>query len=123
MANEKKEVSIKESIPEQKIPFSEWEKMRLKVGKILKVDIHPNADKLYVLQVDLGKEKRQIVAGIRLQYKPEELVGKQIVVCTNLQSAVIRGIESHGMLLAADSKGRIIFVTPEKTAESGSTIG
>lgn len=108
---------------EQPIPFSDWEKMKFKIGTILKVDPHPNADRLYVLQIDLGTEKRQIVAGIRQHYKVEELLNKQIVVFTNLQPATIRGVESHGMLLAADSDGKLIILSPEKPAKSGSRVG
>ncbi len=116
MQNTKSEV-------EQQVPFSDWEKMKFKVGTILKVEPHPNADRLYVLQIDLGTEKRQIVAGIRQHYKAEELLGKQIAVFTNLQPAVIRGVESHGMLLAADSQGKLIILSPEKQAILGSRIG
>ncbi len=79
-------------------PFS---KLNLKVAKILKVENHPNADKLYVLTLDAG-EKRQIVAGMKTFYKPEELEGKNIVVITNLKPAKLRGVESQGMMLAAE---------------------
>ena len=121
---EKQTMSSTKSETEQQVPFSEWEKMKFKVGKVIKVEPHPNADRLYILQVDLGEEKqRQIVAGIRQHYKPEELLGKQIAVFTNLQSVIIRGVESHGMLLAADSDGKLIILSPEKPAKSGSRVG
>ncbi|MDP3728798.1 MAG: methionine--tRNA ligase [bacterium] len=120
---EKQMIPSKKQETEPQIPFSEWEKCKFKIGTIQKVEPHPNADRLYVLQVDLGTEKRQIVAGIRQHYKTEELLGKQIVVFTNLQPAVIRGVESHGMLLAADSEGKSILLSPEKPAKSGSRIG
>ncbi len=109
---------------EQHVPFTDWEKLQFKIGKILKVEPHSNADKLYVLQVDLGEEKpRQIVAGIRQHYTPEELLGKEITVFTNLQPVVIRGVESHGMLLATESNKKLIILTPEKYAEPGSRVG
>lgn len=82
-------------------PFSV---LNLKVAKILDVKPHPNADKLYVLQIDLG-EKRQLVAGIRPYYQPGQLIGKQIVVISNLKSADLRGQLSQGMLLAAEKDG------------------
>jgi len=119
----KEEKKTMPTATETSIPFSEWEKLKFKIGTILKVEPHPNADRLYVLQVDLGTEKRQIVAGIKQHYKAEELLGKQIVVFTNLQPAMIRGIESHGMLLAADSEGKSILLSPEKPAKPGSRIG
>jgi len=77
--------------------------LNLKVAKILLVEEHPDASKLYVLQIDLGTEKRQLVAGIREYYTKEELVGKKIIVVTNLKKAKLRGIESQGMLLAGES--------------------
>ena len=79
----------------------------LRVGEIRSVEPHPNADKLYILQVDLGTEQRQLVAGMRPFYAPDELMGKHIVIVANLQPAVIRGIESKGMLLAAEQDGSV----------------
>ena len=73
----------------------------LKVAKILEVEDHPEADKLYVLQIDLGNEKRQIVAGLKNYYDKKSLIGKNIVVVTNLEPVKLRGIESKGMILAA----------------------
>ena len=73
------------------------------------------ADKLLKLQIKVGEENRQIVAGIAEHYSPEELVGKKIVVVANLKPAVIRGVESNGMLLAVSTKDSVILVTPEDT--------
>ena len=78
-------------------PFS---MLNLRVAEIKDASPHPNADKLMVLQIHLGKEHRQLVAGIRQWYKPEELKGKRIVVVSNLKPAQLRGVESQGMLLA-----------------------
>ena len=78
--------------------------LNLKVAEIKKVDDHPDADKLLVLKIDLGTEKRQLVAGLKEHYKKEELIGKKIVVVTNLKPAKLRGVESQGMLLAASNK-------------------
>jgi len=106
------------------VSFEEFKKMDIRVGKIVKIEPHPNADKLYVLLVDLGfgENKRQIVAGLRQHYSMEELMGKKIVMITNLQPALIRGIESNGMLLAAVDKGKVVLVTPEKDIEEGAKV-
>lgn len=90
--------------------------LNLKVGKIVSVNNHPNAEKLYVLSVSLGFEKRQLVAGMKPYYSPQELFGKNIVVLTNLKHAVIRGVESQGMLLAADKNGAVKILEAPKSS-------
>jgi methionyl-tRNA synthetase len=96
--------------------------MDLRVGVIKEVKLHPNADKLLVLQVDLGPlGVRQLVGGIK-NYPIESLVGKQIIVIANLKPAKIRGVQSEGMLLAADDDGVPIILTTEKNAKPGSKI-
>ncbi len=87
--------------------------LNLKVAKIESVEDHPNADKLYFLKLDLGGEKRQLVGGIKNSYKKEELVGKKIVIISNLKPANIRGIESQGMLLAAEKDGVVKVLEPQ----------
>jgi methionyl-tRNA synthetase len=105
------------------ISIDEFSKVELRVATIRSAEPHPNADKLIVLQVDLGSEQRQICAGIRNHYAPEDLVGRQIVVVANLETAKLRGLESQGMLLAASSdEGRVILLTPEKAVEPGSKV-
>lgn len=106
------------------ISFNEWQKIDLRVGKILSAEDHPNADKLYVLEVDLGKEKRKLVAGLKLYYKPKELIGKLCVVFVNLEPAVLRGIKSEGMILAAvsEDKKSVKIIQPAKDIELGSKI-
>ncbi|MGM5482584.1 MAG: methionine--tRNA ligase [Nanobdellota archaeon] len=93
----------------EEMPFN------LKVAKILDVKPHPDADKLLLVQVDLGDEKRQIVAGLKPFYKPEELTGKKIVIVSNLEKAKLRGEKSEGMLLAADDGENVKVVEPEKS--------
>ncbi|TKJ17894.1 methionine--tRNA ligase [Candidatus Woesearchaeota archaeon B3_Woes] len=89
----------------------------LKIGKVLEIEDHPDADKLYVLQVDLGKEKRQLVAGLKPYYKKEELKGRNIVVVTNLEPAKLRGVESKGMLLAGgDDNNNVVLVNAENSS-------
>jgi len=97
---------------QEKTQFS----LNLKVAKILEVKEHPDAEKLYVMQIDLGKEKRQIVAGIRKYYTQEDLVGKNIVVVTNLEPAKLRGFESNGMLLAGDDGTNVKLVEAPKSS-------
>jgi len=110
---------------EEKIPYDDFTKLDLRVGQIAKVEDHPNADKLYVLIVDLGEDKdRLIVAGLKPHYKPEELEGKKAIFITNLEPAKIRGIESQGMILAAASPNdeTVCILQPEKDVEIGSKI-
>ena len=105
------------------LTIDDFRNVELRVATILAAEPHPNADRLLVLKIDLGNEQRQLVAGIRSHYEPEALVGKQIVVVANLQPAMLRGVESQGMLLAAsDGEGRLAFVTPEKPVAAGATV-
>lgn len=105
-----------------KISIDDFRKIALKVATIKAAEPHPNADRLMVLQIDLGGEQRQICAGIRNSYTAEELVGKQIIVVTNLETAKLRGMESQGMLLAASDEGRVIIMTPEKSVQAGAQV-
>jgi tRNA-binding protein len=104
------------------ISIDEFRKVELKVATIKSAEPHPNADKLMLLQVDLGTEQRQICAGIRNHYTPEELVGRQIVVVANLETAKLRGLESQGMLLAASDEGRVVILSPEKAVQLGAKV-
>lgn len=104
------------------VSINEFRGIELKVATVKVAEPHPNADKLLVLRVDLGSEERQIVAGIRGHYAPEELVGKQIVVVANLETAKLRGLESQGMLLAASDGDRIVILTPEKQVSPGARV-
>ena len=92
----------------------------IRVGQIISVEEHPDADRLYIVQVDLGLEKRQLVAGLKGHYAKEKLLGKSIVVVTNLQHAKIRGIESQGMLLAADDGKHVRLL--EAAAKPGEQV-
>ncbi len=106
------------------IAFKEWQKLDLRIAKILDVKDHPNAEKLYLLEIDLGGEKKTLVAGLKEHYKPEELKGKLCVVFTNLEPATIRGIKSEGMIMAAvnKDKSKVILLAPEKDIDLGSKI-
>ena len=95
--------------------------LNLKVGEIEEVRVHPEADKLLIIQVNLGTEKRQIVAGLKEYYTPDELNGKKIIVVTNLKPAKLRGEKSQGMLLAADT-GELVKVIMPKKSEPGDNV-
>jgi len=109
--------------PESGLSIEEFRKIHLKVGKVVAVERVEGARKLLRIQVDVGTEVRQIVAGIAEKYAPEKLMGKQIVVVTNLAPALIRGVESRGMLLAADDgTGQATIVTFEEPVQVGATV-
>jgi methionine--tRNA ligase beta chain len=93
------------------ISYEHFSRLELRVAKVLEARHHPNADKLMLLQVDVGDEQKQIVAGIRQHYAPETLVGKLIVIVNNLEPAMLRGETSQGMLLAATSGDKVILLT------------
>ncbi|MDE2223358.1 MAG: hypothetical protein KGK03_09870 [Candidatus Omnitrophica bacterium] len=102
--------------------IEDFKKLELVVAQIKEVKEHPNADRLYVLQVDTGKEVRQIVAGIRKAYTPEQLVNRRIVLVANLEPAVIRGEASNGMLLAASNADGMALLAPDKDLALGSVV-
>jgi methionyl-tRNA synthetase len=104
------------------VTIDQFRQVELKIGTIKSAETHPNADKLLVLKIDLGSEERQIVAGIRGHYAPEDLTGKQVVVVANLETAKLRGVESQGMVLAASDGDRIVVLTPEKEVVAGAKV-
>lgn len=104
------------------ITIDDFRKMELRVAQIKEVTEHPNADKLYVVIVDFGDRTKQIVAGIRPFYPKEALIGKRVVVVDNLEPAMLRGVESQGMLLAASDEQGISVVTPDRDAALGSVV-
>jgi methionyl-tRNA synthetase len=97
-------------------------RLDIRVARVLDVKEHPNADKLYVIQVDLGEEQRQIVAGIRKDYSVEQLRGRKVAVLANLEPAKLRGIESRGMLLAGEDDKDVGLVMPPESAPLGTQI-
>jgi methionyl-tRNA synthetase len=104
------------------ISYEDFKKMEIVTAVILEAEDHPNADKLYSIKIDIGGETRNIVAGIKGAYDKEELIGRQIVVLKNLEPAVIRGVESRGMLLAASSEKGPVLLGPERETEPGSPV-
>ena len=111
-----------ETEAKQEITIDDFSKIELKVGEVIKCEKHPNADKLLVSQIDVGEETpRQIVSGIADVYKPEEFVGKKVIVVTNLKPAKLRGVESQGMVLAGGDK-KVLGVVDAGELPVGTTI-
>jgi len=110
-----------ESIEE--ITIDEFKRIKLKVAKIIAAESVKKSDKLLKLQIDLGNEQRQLVAGIAKSYKPEELIGKKILIVTNLKAAKLFGIESQGMILAVDTpeEGKVMIIEIDEAIELGKT--
>ena len=102
--------------------IEDFKKIELVVGQIKEVKEHPNAERLYLLQVDTGKDVRQIVAGIRKTYTPEQLINRKIILVANMEPAVIRGETSNGMLLAASDANGMSLLMPDKEMTLGSIV-
>jgi methionyl-tRNA synthetase len=107
---------------EDLIDIDYFKKVKLRTAEIISAEKVPNADKLLRLQVKLGEETRQVLAGIAQWYTPESLVGQQVVIVANLKPAKIRGLESHGMLLAAQDKYGVVILTPQRKVETGGEV-
>ena len=117
---EVKNEPVVEDIPE--VTIDDFKKMSFKVGEIVECKVHPDANKLLVSQIDVGGKIHQVVSGIATQFKPEELVGKKVMLVTNLKPVKLRGVVSEGMILVAtNSEGKQEIVTFE-TSEKGSKI-
>ena len=104
------------------ITFEDFKKIELKVAKIITAEEIPGAEKLLKLQIDLGGEKRQIVAGIKKAYNANDLLGKEIVVIANLEPRMVMGIESQGMLLAAADDNGPVLLRPDRDVPPGSGV-
>ncbi|MCK4647562.1 methionine--tRNA ligase subunit beta [Candidatus Pacearchaeota archaeon] len=111
---------------EEIIEFKDWEKLDLRVGKILEVEDIGEADKLYKLTIDLGDKigKRTICAGIKEHYSKEELKNKKVIIFVNLTPRKLRGVESQGMILAActEDETEVVLISPEKDIGVGSRV-
>ncbi len=101
------------------VSFEDFKKIELKIAEIETVAPHPDADRLYVLGIKLGEEKRTLVAGIRKHYGEDELKGKKILVVSNLEPVVIRGVESQGMLLAVSNDQTLSLLVPDRQVPDG----
>ncbi len=104
------------------ISIQDFSEIDLRVAEIKAVEEHPDADKLLVLKIDTGDGEKQLVTGIKNHYSAEELIGRKIIVVNNLAPAVLRGVESQGMLLAARDSDKVVLLTTEKDVEPGSRV-
>jgi len=108
----------------EEVTFDEFQKLDLRIGKVVEAIPIPNSKKLIKIMVDFGSERRQAVAGLHKYYQPEELLGKKCVFLLNLQKRTLAGVESQCMVLAAeDSEGNVVVLQPEKDIAEGSKIG
>lgn len=122
-AKASKPAETKEEKGKAMIDYEDFAKCEFKVAKVLACEKVEKADKLLKLTVELGSEQRTVVSGIAKNYTPEEMVGKSVVLVSNLKPAKLRGIESQGMILcASDDDGNVIVVSPEKEIKSGSSV-
>ncbi len=105
------------------ISIQDFQKVELVVAVVKAVEDHPKADKLLILKVDSGEgAERQLVAGIKGHYRPEELLGKKVIIVSNLAPANLRGVESQGMLLAAQDGERVVVLTTDRDVKPGAVI-
>jgi methionyl-tRNA synthetase len=123
MNTNEKPAEEKSSALKPAIQYDDFSKLDLRVGTILSAEKVEKADKLLKLEIDLGFEKRTVVSGIALHFKPEEIIGKQVVVVANLAPRKMRGIESNGMILMAeDAEGKLKFINPDEKTSNGSPV-
>jgi len=107
---------------ESAIKLDDFKKMDLRIARVVEAELVQKSDKLLRITVQVGEETRQIVAGIARDYAPEDLVGTDVVLLINLQPVKLMGIESHGMLLAAEYDGRSVLIRPARKMPSGTRI-
>jgi methionine--tRNA ligase beta chain len=104
------------------VTFEEFSKLEIKIGTVTVAEKVQGADKLIRLELDVGGETRQVVAGIAEDYAAAQLIGKQMPVLVNLEQRKVRGVESQGMILAVDVKGKPILLTPDEQVPPGSKV-
>lgn len=102
--------------------FEEFKKLSIKIAKIKEAKDHPNADRLYIVKIDIGGEEREVVAGIKKAYRLEDLKGKLVAVVDNLEPATIRGVESKGMILAVQDGEKLALICPDKDVIPGAPV-
>lgn len=104
------------------IDIADFKKLEIKIGEVIQAEAVPDTDKLIQLTIDFGDEKRTVLTAIREFFEPEYFIGKQIPVLTNLEPKVFRGVESQGMILAADNNGIPVLLHPENEVPAGSKV-
>ena len=102
--------------------LEDFKKFEFKIAEIETVTPHPNADRLYVLGLKVGEIRKTVVAGIKAHYSEEELRGKKVVIVDNLEPAVIRGVESQGMVMAASNLDGLTLIVPERPIAGGALV-
>lgn len=115
-------MNIEEKSKKDIISFEDFEKIDLKVGKVIKVECLPRYNKILKVLVDLGDEKREIMSGIAKHYAPEDLINKSVIVCTNLEPKKFGDNISNGMILAAESNLKPVLLTVMEEVEPGSNV-
>lgn len=115
-------IATLEEVDESLITIDDFDKLDLRIAEIVECEKHPDADKLLVLQLEVGKEKRQVVSGIAKHYSPEDLIGKKVILVYNLKPVKLRGIESHGMILAADKGKKLTLASTLEDIASGAKV-
>lgn len=105
------------------VTIEDFKKCDLRVAKVLQAEEIVGADRIWKLLIDIGEEKKQIVAGVKKYYTSEQLVGKSVIVLNNLVPSVIRGVESAGMLMAAKHEAGLTLITVDSDVPVGSVIG
>jgi methionine--tRNA ligase beta chain len=106
----------------ENISFEEFKKLDLRTGKVHSAEVIPGSENLLNLQIDIGTEKRQIIAGVAKYYSPKELVGKNLVIVSNLEPKKLMGLESQGMILCAEVNGEPVCLVPIKEVPPGSKV-
>ena len=120
---EKEEAAVIDIEAKPEITYDDFAKLQFQVGEIIKCEAVPKSKKLLCSQVKIGSQVRQIVSGIKAHYTPEQMVGKKVMVVTNLKPAKLAGVMSEGMLLCAeDAEGNLALMTPDKDMPSGAEI-
>lgn len=104
------------------ITFDDFKKLDIRIGRIMSAEKVEGTEKLLRLEIDLGTEQRQVVAGIAESYQPDQIVGREIPLLVNLEPRKIRGIESQGMILAVDVEGNPVLLHPEREVPPGSLV-
>lgn len=104
------------------IAYDDFEKIEIRIGKVISAQKIENADRLLKLEVDFGDEKRQIVSGIAEHYQPEDLIGGEFPFLTNLEPRMLKGVESQGMILAIGTEEKIVLIEPTEEVPLGSKI-
>ncbi len=122
MFEEKIDLEEKALEHKEEITIDDFDKVEMRVGKVIKCEKHPKADRLLVSQIKLGSETRQIVSGIAQYYKPEEMVGKNVIVVCNLKPVKLRGVLSQGMVLAAGDDGDDLIIPEAIAAKDGAEV-